>query len=609
MSYTRGQETFWNTITMTFQNVYRLVWTCVFVGLISGISTFYLLVPSSFWHYVAKGFVWSREAIRNRGLFYGISSLDSLYSYEKNLLLMHKGEVLTAITSGCSIAVVTFVLCLYFFQKRGAKLVKDVHISGSKLISDRAYTKQARRLISSQEKEIRADIKHKSEPSLNAEPFCPTADKLEIPYQLLSNHVAVIGSTGTGKSTVIKHKIEHSKSVGDKGIVLDINGELYSQVGSEKDVVLSLFDKRSAFWDFEFEKAQNLNISPIKIAEYLIPTENAREAVWWKAPRIMMEELIVTCKTSAKLWDIIKDPTEDLIDHLYGLAVRAAGKKDTRTYYNMVISLILDCRFFGFLNYWPTRNEKKSSPFSILEWTQNTDPRWVFIIVDEKDIPIMSPLLKLWFNIAIHGILSRKPYNDLPAIALVIDEMRSVGKLDLLPSAVNRMRKYGGQGFFGWQSNYQLQHLYGASDASSIVSGIGTQFIFNIASEKEAKEHSQAFGNQEVKRKSFSVTYGLTNHGDRETLGEQIVTKPVVSATEIMSLPNGHCYVKSRAIDPVKTRIKYKNWTDKLPLHRDFHHYPTEDINVHIPETLIEKSNPDPENILDPLPPDDDPDA
>jgi len=190
----------------------------------------------------------------------------------------------------------------------------------------------------------------------------------------------------------------------------------------------------------------------------------------------------------------------------------------------------------------------------------------------------MQPIIRLWFNIAMHGILTRKPFNKLPPVCVIIDEMRSVGKIDLLPSAINRMRKYGGQGFFGYQSDYQLQHLYGSNDASAINSGIGTKFVFNISNEKEADSVASSFGTQEVKRKSFSLTYGVTAHSDRETLGENIITKPVVSATDISKLPNGHCYVKCRAIDPVKTRILYKNRDQRQPLHSEFHAYPDIDI-------------------------------
>jgi len=341
---------------------------------------------------------------------------------------------------------------------------------------------------------------------------------------------------------------------------------------------LSLFDKRSSYWDYQFETYRNLEVSPMEIAEYLIPKEKVDDSVWWKAPRIILEDLLTQCNSTAALWDLIQNPSADLIQHLYsGLAKKVAGKPDSRTAYSLIIKTILDCRYFGFLNYWP-RKLANEDPFSILEWTQNQDPRWIFIIAHEKDITLMQPLIRLWFNIAIHGLTERKPYNDLPPIAVIIDELRSVGVLEKLPEAINRLRKYGGQCFFGYQSDSQLTQLYGPNDAASLNAGFGTKFVFNISNEKEAETAANSFGQQEIRRKSFSSTYGVTSHGDRETLGEQIVTKPVVTATDISKLPNGHFYIKARAVDPVKTRIKYVNRPKLFPLHSECSQYP-KDIN------------------------------
>ena len=185
-------------------------------------------------------------------------------------------------------------------------------------------------------------------------PFCCTSDNLKIPYSFLSNHMAAIGATGTGKTTVIKHRIDHAKSLGHKGIVLDINGELFSEVGSDNDVILSLFDRRSQFWDYCYERSELTTIRPIQIAEYLIPSSNIGEPIWWKGPRIILEDLLSQCNSTDELWQLIQNPGEDLIKYLTsGLAKKTAGKPDSKTAFSMVISTLLDCRYFGFLNYWP----------------------------------------------------------------------------------------------------------------------------------------------------------------------------------------------------------------------------------------------------------------
>jgi type IV secretory pathway TraG/TraD family ATPase VirD4 len=593
MSYTRGQETFWNSLIITCQNLARLFWACILFAIVSFSVSFYFMTPPSLWKYVGEGFAWLKSILFNEGIFVAFSRFSDFFAYQQSIFALHTSQALKSLVVAGIFSSIGYAILVIYFNKRGLQLSKDEHVSGAKLITPKEFTKAANKLIKNQLAEIKKDTNGKIAPEttqkFNRTPFACTADKIEISADLLSTHVAAIGATGTGKTTVIQHRIEHAKLSGHKGIVLDINGELYSKVGGKDDVILSLFDTRCSYWDYQYESYQNLAVSPMEIAEYLVPKENVDDSVWWKAPRIILEDLLTQCNSTAALWELIQNPSADLIQYLYsGLAKKAAGKPDSRTAYSMIIKTILDCRYFGFLNYWPN-NSGSNEPFSILEWTQNSDPRWIFIVAHEKDITLMQPLIRLWFNIAIHGLAERKPYNDLPPIAVIIDELRSVGVLEKLPEAINRLRKYGGQCFFGYQSDSQLTQLYGPNDAASLNAGFGTKFVFNIANEKEAETAANAFGQQEIKRKSFSSTYGVTAHGDRETLGEQLVSKPVVTATDISKLPNGHFYIKARAVDPVKTRIKYKYRPKLFPLHSECSEYPKDVGSMKLDEESIKQ--------------------
>ena len=120
------------------------------------------------------------------------------------------------------------------------------------------------------------------------------------------------------------------------------------------------------------------------MAEYLIPSSNVGEPIWWKGPRIILEDLLTQCNSTQDLWNLVQDPSEDLVTHLVsGLARKTAGKPDSKTAFSMVISTLLDCRYFGFLNY-AIKDRSETTPFSLLEWTQSDDPRWVFVITDKK---------------------------------------------------------------------------------------------------------------------------------------------------------------------------------------------------------------------------------
>ena len=109
--------------------------------------------------------------------------------------------------------------------------------------------------------------------------------------------------------------------------------------------------------------------------------------------------------------------------------------------------------------------------------------------------------------------------------------------------------------FLGYQSESQLQAIYGPSVATSIKTNVGNKFIFRSPDVQDAKELSDLLGRKEITRKSGSTSFGLNSLSDRESISDSEVTKNIILDSEIRDLHDGHFFLKSLNIDPVKDRV------------------------------------------------------
>lgn len=83
-----------------------------------------------------------------------------------------------------------------------------------------------------------------------------TVGGIPIPTKVENLHIAIQGSTGGGKSVAIRELLFSALLRGDRVIVVDPNGDLYSKFGRDGDVVLNPYDARTQGWSF-FNEIRN----------------------------------------------------------------------------------------------------------------------------------------------------------------------------------------------------------------------------------------------------------------------------------------------------------------------------------------------------------------
>jgi type IV secretory pathway TraG/TraD family ATPase VirD4 len=116
-----------------------------------------------------------------------------------------------------------------------------------------------------------------------------------------------------------------------------------------------------------------------------------------------------------------------------------------------------------------------------------------------------------------------------------------------LPALTNFLaqgRKYGGCGMIGFQNYPQLVALYGREGSEAIADLCATWVIFRCNSKSGAKWASDNIGNIESIETSEGISYGINEIRDGINVNKTKKERVLVTATELMNLPNLAGYIR-----------------------------------------------------------------
>jgi hypothetical protein len=530
-------------------------------------SQIYLIIENTRYHSinVFEIALNSIHLIRGDGASFIIGTLKNIYYYSPVSFLI--------------ITLVSFFISLIIFVANSDWLLgpsSSEIIRGPKLLSPRQLQREFRKLARLEAKEIYKDLPFVERLSFSKRSFyknligksfnCSTRKQnVRVPQFIIDRHQAFLGSTGVGKTTLIKHYIEHINQLGEKAIILDLNGEFYSEMGRSQDIILSPRDLRSHRWDFDHELSNFKTVNSSEYAKFLIPKGSETNSFWWKGARTVFSDMLDRYPSASKLWQALSDGERGFRDQLSGLSLNILGKAGSNQDAGILGTLSSDLRFLEDITHLNRTVEKEY--FSIASWTQNNDARNIFLMFSDTDFQALSPVVRTWLNLAISGRFESGKDNALIKMNIIVDELGSLGRLEELPNALARLRKYGGKVLIGMQSEGQLEGIYGKEDAKAMKANLGSRYIFRVPEEKEAKALSNYLGRSEV----IKVNRGLNK--DRTgrlsySKNESTNYRELVLDSEINKLPDGHYYLKALSLGPCKLRIRKKKWNSINSLHQ-----------------------------------------
>ena len=390
--------------------------------------------------------------------------------------------------------------------------------------------------------------------------LCLSRDKVILPKSIEPMHFLICGSTGTGKSNLIKSCLQQLRERGDKVIVYDKNADFLPHFFDEQhDTLLNPLDHRSQHWDLWQECSHTAHFD--QLAAALIPrTSNYGDPFWIDAARNLFSACAQHFTDKSKdrlpalLHTLLNIPLAELAKTLRNTQAAALISADNeKTSLSIRTTLTPYLKSLQFLRSGET-------PFSIKQFMRSDDPGWLFMTSGGDLHESLRPLLSMWLDTVAQAILSLPPDNNR-RVWLILDELASLQVLPSLKQLTSEGRKFGACVVAGIQNYAQLSDLYGVDGARSLSSLLNTRVIFHQPDPTMAQWSARNLGEKITSDTREGFSYGASHIRDGVSVQRIEQQKPLVYPADILNLDNLHAYLRLPGNLPI------------TPLVFDYHQY------------------------------------
>jgi type IV secretory pathway TraG/TraD family ATPase VirD4 len=360
-----------------------------------------------------------------------------------------------------------------------------------------------------------------------------------------THHFAVIGATGSGKTTILRLLMQDvitsiRPGRDARALVYDAKQDAFSTLHgmapNVRIVTLNPFDARGAAWDMARD-VQEPRVA-VEIAFTLIPREHESQPFFSDAARHLIYGVMVSFMfrqldwTFADLVRAVSSPGKlqrilAVCPHTKSLLPRYF--QDKRLLANILSTIATKMLAFeAVAACWESASER----ISLEDWIGQE-----FVLVlgnSETSRHAIDALNRCIVKRACDLILNQSE-SWTRRTWIQFDELSEAGKLDGLVALAKKGRSKGACIALAFQSIAGLRdaRLYGPQLTAEILGQIGHRCIGRLECPETAEWASQLFGDQEIRQVTINNTYGRENTTSHN---EQFVTRRAILPSEFMSL-------------------------------------------------------------------------
>jgi type IV secretory pathway TraG/TraD family ATPase VirD4 len=362
-----------------------------------------------------------------------------------------------------------------------------------------------------------------------------------IPNRLETRDMAMIGTTGSGKTTALRQLLDGIEARGEAALVYDTSGEFVAHYYRPErgDVILNPFDARCAYWSPFAEIAHPADAD--RIAHQLITETGQHDSdVWLDTSRILVANMIRALWREGKcalpdLLNALQDRTKD------DLKVWLAGSSSARTFADdadratgsVLFMLSKAANLIQFLR----AEHSGGAPFAFRDSIHGLDKRrgakpWIFVPRKEDYFEASKPLLACWLECAASAVLGLSPSTDR-RIWFVLDELADLPRVDNLARLLPEGRKFGAAVVLTFQALGQMRHRYGPQIAESMLGCCNTKLFLQTIDAETRAWASQTIGECEVEIQTMTDALADGDDKPRTTLGKIRKMRPAILESEL----------------------------------------------------------------------------
>lgn len=367
-----------------------------------------------------------------------------------------------------------------------------------------------------------------------------------IPRGIETRHFAFLGTTGSGKTTVLRQMLDRIEARGEAALVYDTSGEFIAHYYQPErgDVILNPFDARCAFWSPFDEISHPADAD--RIARQLVSeTGSQDDDVWLETSRILVANMLRSlwaegnCNLEALL-EALQVKSKDQLKHWLGhtSSARTFADDADRATGSVLFMLAKAANLIQFLRVEDDGAER----FAFRDFIAGLDARpgakpWIFVPRKEDYFEAAKPLMACWLECAASAVLGLSPSPDR-RIWFVLDELADLPRVENLARLLPEGRKFGAAIVLTFQALGQMRNRYGANIAEAMLACCNTKLFLQTVDRETRQWASQTIGDCEIEMRVATDTLAMGKDGPRTTIATQRTFRAAVLESEIRLAPH-----------------------------------------------------------------------
>lgn len=381
---------------------------------------------------------------------------------------------------------------------------------------------------------------------LSAESGALQIGPVPIPQRIETRHFAFLGTTGSGKTTVLRQMLEGIEARGEAALVYDKSGEFIAHYynPARGDIILNPFDARCAFWSPFDEIAHPADAD--RIARQLVSeTGSQDDDVWLETSRILVANMI------RSLWAEKNGSLEALLDALqvkskeqlkawlgHTSSARTFADDADRATGSVLFMLAKAANLIQFLKVEQAGAVRFAFRDFIvgLDRIEGTKP-WIFVPRKEDYFEAAKPLMACWLECAASAVLGLSPSPDR-RIWFVLDELADLPRVENLARLLPEGRKFGAAIVLTFQALGQMRHRYGDNIAEAMLACCNTKLCLQTVDRETRQWASETIGQCEVEMRMATDTLMVGKEVPRTTIATERQFRAAVLESELRLPPH-----------------------------------------------------------------------
>lgn len=361
---------------------------------------------------------------------------------------------------------------------------------------------------------------------------------IKMSLDLESKHAVLVGSTGSGKTTIISYYLQGAINRNDRLIVFDAKPDFTKWLPGEV-TLFAPWDKRSVAWDIGADVLDAGHAQTL--AANMIP--EGKDPVFSSGARQILQAIIIECqKTKPESWDLYdvisildaETKIQQAVKNNLPYAQQLVADMSSKSTQSLMMTLISHAGNLIMLAEWWAGKPKFSFRRWLKEEGKESACRTLVLAGNDEYRAAATTYIRSILTIAAGMICSpTTPDDPNRKLWFFLDEAPQLGKIPEILQILAVGRSKGVRVVFGMQDISQIREVYSAESAETLASMIGLWIIAQVKGAESPTWFSKLLGDKMLWR--YSSTTQREKNSSQTGFSDQWqkVSEPVVSPSEL----------------------------------------------------------------------------